>query len=419
MPAVWPLHGRNPLWPRLEGEFDADVVVIGAGFAGLIAAIELAEAGRVVVLLEAGRLGANGSAASAGQIAPLFYGARKHPAVITTSLGRQRADRLHRLVAGSGDYLRKRINDHGISCDLRSGLLCVYRTEASLVRAAVSMGEWAEYGGRFEPVQSHQLADYVRSDRYAGGIFLPQGGLVDPARLILGLAGAATLAGAKCFEASAVVGLDRLDQGWVVGTTGGNVRAAQVLVATGSAGLHCWPELAGSFYAAGCSVIASEPSSAAARMLPGGVPVVDRDDLAVFAPAVSVDGRIIISYLSEREPPLATGVPDFVRKRLERAFPDIGLPRFVTWSTGRIPLTSDGLPRLIDAGDGRVAVTGCNGFGLTLGIAAAREAVRHLVGAAPNTLALPISLPRRSHAARVKSLLLNRVILPIANRAGI
>ena len=43
--------------PALEGELTADVCVLGAGFTGLSAALNLAELGNSVVLLAAERIG--------------------------------------------------------------------------------------------------------------------------------------------------------------------------------------------------------------------------------------------------------------------------------------------------------------------------------------------------------------------------
>lgn len=48
---------RPPSEPMLTGEVHADVCVIGGGFTGLSCALELAQAGRKVILLEAERVG--------------------------------------------------------------------------------------------------------------------------------------------------------------------------------------------------------------------------------------------------------------------------------------------------------------------------------------------------------------------------
>jgi len=58
---------RPPLAPALQGDVQADVVVVGAGFAGLSSAIELAKRGYQVVVLEADRVCSGASGRNGGQ----------------------------------------------------------------------------------------------------------------------------------------------------------------------------------------------------------------------------------------------------------------------------------------------------------------------------------------------------------------
>lgn len=60
--------GIRTRYAALEGDTPADVAIIGGGFAGLSAAIELADRGTSVVLLEAGRVGDGASGRNGGQV---------------------------------------------------------------------------------------------------------------------------------------------------------------------------------------------------------------------------------------------------------------------------------------------------------------------------------------------------------------
>lgn len=417
-PPVWsapPVDGLAPL----TGDIDADVAVVGAGFSGIVAALELAAAGRSVVILEASEPGGGASGANAGQVGPLFYGAGKPPAKAAASLGPEMADRLHRQVARSGRWLFDAIAAHDIACDLRETYLCVYRSEKSLARAAATFGQWRPYGGRWEMVGRDGLADAILSERYVGGILLADGGFLDPAKLAAGLVEAAIRAGVAVHPRSPARAAHRQADGWRLESDGGSVTARHALVATGTMAPPFWPELAQCVYPMPCGIAATEPLQDRARtLLPRGGPVADLDDKAIFAPAVTADGRLLVSFLMTGEEADLARSPAPARRRLASAFPGAPIPGFASVSAGRLGLTPDGLPRLIRRDDGLLAVTGDNGFGLTLGLVAAREAARLILGAAPESLALPLTAPKPLPAARIMPALLRNVVAPLANRLG-
>src|SRR5438093_8626339 len=61
-----------PDQPQLAGEVRTDVVVIGAGYTGISAALELAQRGYDVVVLEAERVGWGASGRNGGQVCTGF-----------------------------------------------------------------------------------------------------------------------------------------------------------------------------------------------------------------------------------------------------------------------------------------------------------------------------------------------------------
>jgi glycine/D-amino acid oxidase-like deaminating enzyme len=80
-----------------------------------------------------------------------------------------------------------------------------------------------------------QVADRVRSPAHLGGFFDPNVGLVDPARLVWGLAAAAESLGVRLHEDTRVTGFDVDGSGVRVATEWGSIRAGKVVVGTGAA----------------------------------------------------------------------------------------------------------------------------------------------------------------------------------------
>jgi glycine/D-amino acid oxidase-like deaminating enzyme len=80
-------------FPGLEGELDCDCCVIGGGYTGLSAALELAGRGHDVVLLKARRIGWGASGRNGGQIVTGYSAdhTRRRPARCTFRAGRPRA----------------------------------------------------------------------------------------------------------------------------------------------------------------------------------------------------------------------------------------------------------------------------------------------------------------------------------------
>ena len=107
-------------YPRLEESLQADVCVIGGGFTGLSTALNLAERGLDVVLLESDRLGFGASGRNGGLVGS---GQRKDCLELEAAFGLERARELWQFAEAAKDEIRARVARHDIRCDLQDGQL--------------------------------------------------------------------------------------------------------------------------------------------------------------------------------------------------------------------------------------------------------------------------------------------------------
>ncbi|HEY9497312.1 MAG TPA: FAD-dependent oxidoreductase [Intrasporangium sp.] len=221
--------------PALTGHAGrADLVIVGGGFTGLWAAIQAKEddPSRDVVLLEAGRLGIGASGRNGGFVSPslthgLAQGVAQWPDEITT---------LERLASENFAGWQATLVEHGVEADFHlPGELTLALTahQVSAVRDAHELH--LRHGKPVGLLDAAGARSRVNSPLYRAGFFDPDVGLVDPARLVWGLAEAAEALGVRLHEDSRVTGFDLDGTGVRVATEWGSVQTGRVIVGTGAA----------------------------------------------------------------------------------------------------------------------------------------------------------------------------------------
>lgn len=224
--SMW-LDIPRPQYPALRGDLDADLVVVGGGYAGLWTALHAAERqpGRRIVLIEADRVGwaasgRNGGFVEASLTHGLANGTTRWPGEI---------ERLEQLGRENLDGMQADIARLGLDVDWqRTGMLTV-ATEPHQV-------DWlaeAAAGGEGRLLDEREVRAEVRSPTFLAGLFSPDTcAIVHPAKLALELARAAAEAGVQICEHTRAESLRTRDGRVHIGTPGGVVRAAQAVLAT-------------------------------------------------------------------------------------------------------------------------------------------------------------------------------------------
>jgi len=283
--------GERPSYPALDGDRQADVVIVGGGFTGLSAATHLAKAGVDVVLIEAHRFGDGASGRNGGQ---LGTGQRAWPEEMEAELGFTRAKALFDLAEEAKAHLLDfaRIND--IEIDYRSGQLSV----AHKKRYVDDYKKHAELmGARFGYTQMRfmdraETAERLGSDSYHGGLRDTGTGHIHPMKLVVGTARVAAASGAHLHENTPAIGVASENGQVVVKTPTGTITAAKGLLGVNAYGGDLEPKSAAHVMPIGSFIGATVPLGADSPVLPGGESV-DDSRFVVRYFRRSRDGRLL------------------------------------------------------------------------------------------------------------------------------
>ena len=186
-------------YPALDGSTDADVCVVGGGYTGLSAAIELARKGYSVVLLEGYKIGSGASGRNGGV---LGTGQRKDQDALESWLGIDDARKMWQIACDANQLVRDRIKEFNIDCDLKDGELTLAHRE----RHEGPLWDYAEhlekhYGYSAKRIVSRgEAAEMLGVETLYGGYLDTCAGHIHPLNLTLGLARAASGLGVKIFE---------------------------------------------------------------------------------------------------------------------------------------------------------------------------------------------------------------------------
>lgn len=216
----------------LSGAHEAQVCVVGAGFAGLNTALGLAERGvQGVVVLDADTVAYGASGRNGGFV---FSGYSPGEGALLGGPAAAQAKALYRGTQDAVDLIRKRIGQHGIACShTDAGVLWAnwFRDPAPLRERLALLA--SQLDTRWEWVPREALAGMLKTARYGDALFERNAMHFDPLAYARGLAAAAAGHGVAVHEHSPALALERDGAGWRVRTARGEVRAPTVVLACG------------------------------------------------------------------------------------------------------------------------------------------------------------------------------------------
>lgn len=317
--------GPAPRRPALRGRVDAQVCVVGGGFAGLATAIGLIERGvRDVVIVEGETVGHGASGRNGGFV---FGGFSLDNADLLADQGAAGARSMYQLTRQAIATIRRRIVQHGIACDAIEGGVVLanwFDDDAILRRRQQFMAR--EFDVHWQLLSHEELGAYTRSRRYAGGLLEPDAFHFHPLKYARGLAAAIEHAGGRIHEQSRVtkiVARRTPDGGHDVHVEGGVVSARHVVIAGGGYLRGLSSPLERAMLPIATYVMATEPlGDALAASIPGRAAIYDtRFSFDYYRPLP--DTRILwggrISILDRAAEPIAR----LLKRDLCKVYPEL------------------------------------------------------------------------------------------------
>lgn len=348
----------------LEGDVEADVAVLGAGYSGLSTAIHLAEKGYKVVVVEGAGVGWGASGRNGGQV---VNGLNASLETIRRRYGEEAGAFVGALVQEGGRIIRRIVGQYGIECDLKDGNIYAAYTAAHMKDLEHKKALWKRYG-----MDDHELLDreairkLVNTDAYVGGMLDRTGGHMHPLNLVLGEAAALETLGGVIYEQSPATSVEHEAERPVIHTAKGRV-TANVAVLCGNAYLgNVVPKLVSRVMPVSTQMIATEPlgTERADALIPSDMCVEDvRYILDYFR--LSADKRMIFGGGTVYGGTDPADVRAKLKPNLEKVFPSLkGVKIDYAWS-GNFALSFSRVPQMGKIGKNTYFAHGYSGHGVT------------------------------------------------------
>jgi glycine/D-amino acid oxidase-like deaminating enzyme len=386
----------GPVLAPLHGDTTADVVVIGAGFTGLAAALHLAEAGTDVLVLEGVEPGWGASGRNNGQVIPTLT--RLDPDALEARYGAA-GERFVGALRDCADLLFDTARSHGIDAEAeQTGWVQPAHSPGRMRLAEARVGQWQRRGAPAELLDREAARAMLGSGFWHGGWWNRSGGHVNPLALARGMAAAVLAAGGSVVAGSPALGVRRAGGSWEVRCRAGIVRARALILASNAYTDALAPGLAPAVAREIVPVLswqaATSPVDPAVRrtILPGRPAMSDTHGDLHFARwdargRLVTGGALIVPLDAEAR------LRRRISRRLARMWPQLGTQRIDTVWNGRIGMTPDYAPRFHVLGPDAWGWTGCNGRAVGLAFAVGREFARLAGGLPPQECALPFGPP--------------------------
>ena len=352
-------------YPTLQGTHQVDVAIIGGGFTGVATAVELAERGLKVAIVETNRIGWGASGRNGGQVTGSLSGDEAMRQQMSARLGSEVDDFIWQLRWRGHEIIEQRVQRYGIECDLKRGHLHTAMKPSHMAELQSFQAEAQRrgMGDQLELLDRNGVARHLQSPLYLGGLKNMRNLHLHPLNLCLGEARAAHAMGALIFENSEVLDIVHGPRPAVV-TAQGRIEARQVMLAGDVYHKLEKRQLKGKIFPAMGGIVTTAPLGELAEQI-------NPEDLAVY------DCRFVLDYyrLTADKRLLFGGGANYsgkdsrdiageLRPCIERTFPALkGVPIEFQWSCA-MGIVVNRIPQLGKLSDNVWYCQGYSGHGV-------------------------------------------------------
>lgn len=348
-----------------------DVVVVGAGFTGLSAALSLAQRNAEVVVLEAGRIVGEASGRNGGHC---NTGVAHDYAALVKARGREAARGFYQAYAEAVQTVENVIREQAIDCDFRKTGKLKLAAKAmhyeGLARSCELIARDVDPDVRL--IEAKDIRTEIDAEGFFGGMLQQNGAQMHMGKFGVGLGQAAVRAGARVYEQAAVTDITRLPSGnYLITCERGVIEARQVLLASGGSmkGPFAW--FRRRIAPVGSFIIATEPLDTGVldALLPQRRTYVTSRIVGNYF-RTTVDNRLVFggrARFAMSNPRSDAKSGEVLRASLHGMFPTLrGAKIDYCWG-GIVDMTADRLPRAGEQ-DGVFYAMGYSGHGVQMAV---------------------------------------------------
>jgi len=360
---------------------DARVAIIGAGYAGMAAAIELNRLGIEAVVFDAEAPGYRASSLSGGMVSGGVAVGKRYT-------GAENPERLAALYGDAADsftLIEDLIAKEKIDCEW---------TKTGRFGGAWCTSHYKKLAAKLDTLNTHARSEAflvpperqreeIASDYYRGGMVVGRAAHLHPAKFFRGLLEAARKRGITVCAKAPVTAVARDGKGWKLTTGRGDLTAGDVIVATNGYTGPATPALQRRVLPVGSYIIATEemPEDLAFSLFPNNRSIYDTRRVLTYYRMSGNRRRLIFGGRAKFGPYSAVETAPILHRFMTDRLPQLKGVRITHAWTGNVAFTFDEVPHM-GVLDGLYYALGCNGSGVAMMTYLGTQTARKLAGAA-------------------------------------